>query len=447
MNFPKISVYLILLVGIILRLSLFAISPPNNSFDNHLEVIKIYANSNERPMPNDCWECYQPPIYYFIASKVLNISEKITNNNYLSWKIVQLINTILSILVLIIMYKIMTFLDLSIKSKMTYLSFLCLLPIDIFTSSMIGNDYLLTFSTVLTLYYYLKIKEYLKVQNTIPYLNLCLLSFFVIMGSNIKQHGLLLLLLPCFIVLYYIVKKSKREITVIITFIVVILILSFGEEYWKFYHTGKFLVSNQDFFDYAKNQIPGSINLVEFNTFRIVELFKNPFLSKETASSFFSELFARTFFDYEWRFLSPRITVGIFLGRFAFLIGLIWILFFGITTFIGIKRINVKQHLLNVRSLLFICLPILGILFFLVPLIQTLRYPYYSSMKSTFILPGIFVFIIAHSLFTKQIRFPTKLNGFIIFFNFLYSTFLIFTIGYYFDIVINHLSGPIWPIP
>jgi hypothetical protein len=63
-------------------------------------------------------------------------------------------------------------------------------------------------------------------------------------------------------------------------------LLSISDELWKFNQTGEFLVSNQHYFDYAKNQFPGSLDKVEFFSFRIFELYQEPFISERTSASF-----------------------------------------------------------------------------------------------------------------------------------------------------------------
>lgn len=446
--FKKNIILLVLLFGVIVRITLFLVSPPSNSFDDHMEVIKLYADTSERPMPFFCWECYQPPAYYVIAASIYNTANFASDNNYFAWKIVQLINPLLSILILLVFYKLLFLFKIPYIHKILYLSFISVLPIDVFTSSMIGNDYLLAFSTIACFYWYIKTIEYSNSHDSISIRFFILLSFFTILGGLTKQHGLLLVILPFSILFYFLIKKEKQAFTILLPIVSFIFLAFFMEEYWKYSHTGKFLASNQDFFDYAINQFPGSIDLVEFNTFRLISLFKSPFMTNETASSFFTELFARTFFDYEWRFSSPKIPINLFIGRFGYFLGIIWVLYFLTTTIIWIEKRNYKNmiHLIK-NKFKYIPLFILGISFFVVPLLQTIRYPYFSSMKSTFMLPGIIIMVLIHSLAIRKITFPPILNIVFVLLNLFYGLILIVSISYYLPIVMNHLSGPLWRIP
>jgi hypothetical protein len=412
-----------------------------------MEVINIYADSLERPKPFQCWECYQPPAYYILAASVYKslIIANISNDS--AWKIVQLINPILSILVLFIFYRILLNFNITNYRRALYLSFLAVLPRDIFTSTMIGNDYLLVFTSVAAVFYYLKTIDYSIKNNNISITYFSLLSFFVIIGSLTKQHGLLLLILPFSLLLYYIVKKKRKAYTFLLPLLIIIITISINEELWKYQQTGKFLVSNQDFFNYAENQFPGSINLVEFNTFRLKSIFENPFISSGSAASLPTELFARTFFDYEYRFLSPKIPVAIFIGRFGYSLGLVWILFFITTTIIWFRKNVRKLNVLTPKRLTFLVLTLLGFLFVMVPILQTIRYPYFSSMKSMFMLPGVILLILAHAFATREIKIPIRLNSIFVGLNLLYGIVLIISIAIFIGIVLNYLHGPLWQIP
>jgi hypothetical protein len=437
----------VLIIGALFRLSLFVVSPPSNSYDDHMEVIKLYAESGERPQPFRCWECYQPPAYYFIGAVVYKLSKSVSDNNLWVWKMVQLINPILSIFVLFLFYKLLLRYNLNDQRGVLYLSFLAVLPRDIFTSSMIGNDYLLVFATAAAIFYYLKILDSLGKNNKISFAAFGLHSFFVALGVLSKQHGLLLLILPFSIVLYSIINRRREVLTKLLPILILIILISFSEEYWKYDNTGKLLVSNQDFFNYAQGQFPGSVDLVEFQTFRIMSLFQTPFISDKTAASIFTELFARTFFDYENRFLSPKIPFANQIGRFAYALGAIWMLFFISTIFLAARKYCRKRHNLTYTHFGLIVLSILGFLFVIVPFIQTYRFPYFSSMKSMFMLPGILVLISVHAFATKKVNIPLKVSSILVGLNILYGLILIITISIVIGSILNHLNGPQWSFP
>ena len=244
-------------IGVILRLSLFYINPPNNSFDDHLEVINIYAKTLNIPSPSQCWECYQPPIYYVIGATILKLTVSIGLSSTVAWKFVQLFNPFLSILVLAFFYKLLLSYNISEIKRILYMSFIAVLPVDLFTASMIGNDYLIVFSAVASFYYYLKIIDNLNNKSKSFYKDFIVLSTFVLIGGLSKQHGLILLAFPSIIVLVLFSRKGKNMYYTLLTAYVLLLILSFSNELWKFEQTGKILISNQDFYDYAKDEEVG----------------------------------------------------------------------------------------------------------------------------------------------------------------------------------------------
>lgn len=430
------GILIFLCIGIALRFLTFYISPPSNSYDNHLEVIHTYFQEIERPLPFSCWECYQPPIYYSLSAFVYGSMQYLEISKDASWKIVQLINPILSILVLFLAFKILNLFGINKGLKILYLSFIVVLPRDIFTSVMIGNDYLLVFLSIASLYFYLR---YVLLGNKIH--DYVYMSFFVVLGGLTKQHGLLLLLFPG-IILIYNFKKSKKGFKISSIFIS-ILILLISEEAWKFYHTGVFMVSNQHYFDYAVNQFPGQLEKVEFISFRLLNLFKEPFISNMTAASFPTEIFARIFFDYEYRFFSPKIEAVNNFARLGYVLGIIWFLFFTITSWLRFKFIKIKKREVLTQLIPFL----LCFLFALVPVIQTVRYPYFSSMKAMFLLPGIVIFIINHANYIKEIKINSILITSLTVLNLAYGIIFICIINNYVEVSLDNLHGPMWPMP
>ena len=154
-NYNKIISF-IFIIGAALRVALYISSPPNNSYDDHLEVINIYSETFESPGAFDCWECYQPPAYYYLSSVVLRFSDAVGMSDYAQWKIVQFINPLFSILMFGFFALIFKELKVKKKSRLVVLSLLAVLPRDLYTSAMIGNDYLISFLCVLALLLFIK---------------------------------------------------------------------------------------------------------------------------------------------------------------------------------------------------------------------------------------------------------------------------------------------------
>lgn len=446
-NLYKYLIIAIICLGGILRLTVFWVSPVNNAYDDHLEVINIYSESFNRPAPFQCWECYQPPFYYYTAAAVYTITESVGVDKLTCWKMVQLINPILSIILLIVVYHILLLFRMPKLSILITLSFVAILPRDIFTSAMIGNDYMLVFFTILS--YYLFLKTLFALSNGyVVWFWFILLVLTATLGSITKQHGLLIHLFPFSIFLLLWKSIYRKKLLWAIPFLFFGIFLSISEEWWKFYQTGELLVSNQHYFNYAKNQFPGSIDKVEFFSFRIFELYQEPFISEKTSASFFTELFARTFYDYEWRFISPRIPWANKLGFMGYSLGLIWLFFFITIVFVRRRSITNSLHNNNWLTIVTKITPIiLAFFFMLVPFIQTLRYPYFSSMKAMFMLSGIILLLISLCSQIKQDSWIQKFGLFMFVMNISYGIILTVGIYFYLGISLNHLHGPLWIIP
>lgn len=436
----------ILIIGVVFRLTLFFISPPNNAYDDHLEVIKIYSETFNRPAPFKCWECYQPPAYYLISGTIYKSLLFFGTANGLAWKIVQLINPLLSIGVLILFLKILLTFKLSNWQRILYFSFVAVFPRDIFTAVMIGNDYLLIFCSVAAFYYYIKFIKSKPINEKSSKKYFLLLCFFAALASLTKQHGLLLLAFPGYIVFNTFIQRKLSSHKILLSIFSLTVIISLSDEIWKLNQTGEFLVSNQHYFDYAEGQFPGDIEQIEFDTFRVFKLYKEPFITENTAASFPTEIFARSFFDYEWRFLSPKFTSAHLVGKIGYSLGIIWVLYFLLSTIFGLKnQLNKKKT--DYFKLAYFVPVLIGIMFLIVPIIQTFRFPYFSSMKTMFILPGVIILLAMHSLLIKEIKFSSKGVITLSTLNLLYGILLVITIGVLLKESLAHLHGPLWNLP
>lgn len=426
---------IVIILGSLLRVTLGVFSPPNNTYDNHLEAISKYINNESRPKSHDCWQCYQPPLYYLLAKKVYVFSYGIFNNHYYSWKSVQFINIILSICNLFIISVILkTCLYRNKILVAVVVSFLSFYPRDIYASVMITNDYLLVFLSSLSVLFYIR---FFKNETKFNYLLLCI---FVLFCSFTKQHGLIMLGLPFFVAIKSFYRNVYKIYNYRFTFSIVTIMLSLLEEIRSYFNTGFIIVSNQNFFDYTNNQLPGIIDDVSFTSFYFRDLLTSPFLSNNTLFSFWTEIFARTWFDYEWRFISPEIPSVQFLSTPLYFIGLI------VTIFIFIGALRYVSDLMTLNKnyiiLVFICL-----CFITVPILQTYRFPYFSSMKSQFFLPGISIICMSVYYLILKINLNDKYLYFIISlflsFGFYHILFIIFN----FHISLQNLNGPLWQFP
>ena len=424
---------------------MWVINPSGNSYDNHIEPIFLYGENLERPETFECWQCYQPPAYYVIASAVYYVASNLSSDSTMIWKLVQLINPFMSIGILIFFFYFFNNLKLKHNQKLLLLSFVSFLPRELFTSSVISNDYLLVFASVFACFFFLKFTDS-QLDEKRSKINFLLMCIFVILGSLTKQHGMLLIGLPIYTLIHSVIFLKKAQLRFILPITIIVVLLSLSEEAFKYSKTGHLIVSNQDHYNYAENQFPGALKKVEFHTFRIFSLMNDPYLSEITAASFPTEIFARTFFDYEWRYLNPNNKYTLTLGKFGYFIGVIWLVYFSWLLVLMVKQITSFKDLFSANRSRYIALGLLSFCFLLVPVFQTIRYPYFSSMKSMFLLPGILIMVMVFSRILKDLKINRSFSYTVATFNAIYSIVLVITIFLILSDSLEILSGPIWPL-
>ncbi len=121
--------------AILLRISLCWYNPPKNSFDNHFTPIKIILETGNIPAKDDCWQCYQPPVYYYVSAIFSKAFIGIGINIINLPKILQFINCLYAILSIILIYLILNKLKLPDFSKILSFGIICFLPRHIYMSA------------------------------------------------------------------------------------------------------------------------------------------------------------------------------------------------------------------------------------------------------------------------------------------------------------------------
>jgi hypothetical protein len=65
----------VLLAGMALRVGLAVVMPADYAYDDHLAPILKIAHEGRLPRAEECWECYQPPAYYLVSAGVFRATE------------------------------------------------------------------------------------------------------------------------------------------------------------------------------------------------------------------------------------------------------------------------------------------------------------------------------------------------------------------------------------
>jgi hypothetical protein len=392
----------ILLAGAALRLAIWWVSPPVNAFDDHLEPIALYAKEWSRPAPDACWQCYQPPLYYAFSAGVLRLSHLLTGDFWTAWRSVQLASVVFSLLQLAIAWRILTLVGArGLAPRLCALAVLALLPRDIYTAVFVSNDAALGFAVSLAVLLYLEATQ--RGCDGRWALRLAALFAAACGAAWTKQSGLITAILPVAFAIWWECECSRRapeggvdrgRLVRVFAWLALGLAIVGADELYKFSATGQLLVSNQHFYDWPSVQKPGSVDATSFLDLRLIGLLRQPTFSNEMLDSFWTQLFARLWFDYEPKFLTDTGPVRA-VAIASYCLGLVALLVWALGLALAVRSWRAARERL---ILVAVQLAFLG-----VPLVQTLRFPYFSSMKATFFLPAVSVATIFVSLGFEEI--------------------------------------------
>jgi len=290
------------ILAILLRGSLCLLNPPENSFDDHYQPISLILQYGTIPAKNDCWECFQPPVFYAVSAKVGRLIFKMGANRQQVKKILQFICCFYSILNIGVIYLILNKLNLSDFSRIIAFGFVCFLPRDIYMAAMHSNDtmsYLFVSIFIYTLV--------LSVDNNFRIKNLILLAIIMTITLFIKYNTLVVIpiALSVFAVSLINLPKSKRNKR-IVAFCLTLLVpfLFFGT--YMFHNIKKYgsaLPGNYELFPNLIESQPRGYVRLNFLNFKPWESIETPILTPGKLSSFWTLIYSGMWFDTEPKFL------------------------------------------------------------------------------------------------------------------------------------------------
>ena len=140
LKFKFIAIFVILL-GITIRLIVYTYTAPMNSpFDipDHIRYVTIVAEEKRLPNRKECFECFQPPLYYVASAAVKNIVDSYDHN--LTNRILQQVQLLLSFASVV--FGIALIISLLGNSRVAYLAALtaALWPGFVISAPRIGNE-------------------------------------------------------------------------------------------------------------------------------------------------------------------------------------------------------------------------------------------------------------------------------------------------------------------
>lgn len=310
--------YAVLAIGFALRIALTVATPARLAYDDHFPPIEIIANEHRLPLPAECWECYQPPAYYMVAAAAFGLTESASKSagsteqiaGHRAKKSVQFLSTFSGCATLwlcLLVLRIPTRRPPMVEALA--LGCAALLPQHIYMSAMVTNDAFTYLVATLAVYTLLRASTRnwpfggCALSGAIAGLAI-LCKAYSIMTAVALVGALLLRRNPAAPE----PNRKKRNappaqrslFAPIVAFSVTCLAVGIWPSVRNLAHYNKLHVDNFDMFQTAmQSQFPGSRADIEFTTFRFPSLVKHPWVHITHVNSFWTELYARYWFDYE----------------------------------------------------------------------------------------------------------------------------------------------------
>jgi hypothetical protein len=451
---------LVLIAGCVLRAALALFLPGQFSYDDHVTPMRLWLDRGALPRAEDCWSCYQPPLYYAVSLPVYYVARDLAraagyppraidpvSSDALQWVSVLAGCATLYVSLLILR----RVLRLSEWQAALALSLIAFLPQHVYMSAIVTNDAWTYLVATLAIYSAVRSQQagwpLLGCLATGALAGACVLSkaYGVMTAAAI---GLTLVVAATVAWLGPRAASTPGEAArpagakapvkgsveppgprwrgnprlgvpaaaVIVPCVAVAIGMWPAVRNLQLY--GRPHVDNFDFFSGPMlSEPPGSVSAIDFASLRLVELLRHPWVHPRHLDSFWTEIYARAWFDYEgfsltlpmdpsyaarFRTMAPtdptRWTRGTWLSlmaaaaehpplrfapgaRIAYVAGLPLALGLIAGFVVALRRIGADfgATLLSIHALA--CAA--------VPIVQTLRLPVFSAMKPAFALGAI----------------------------------------------------------
>ena len=196
---------ILLLAGLLLRLAYLSYTDyetRSNDVYGHIDYIVYVASNMSFPTKDQCWECFQPPLYYLISGFYYKALMFLDVADRYFW--LQLLSLAFFMGFLIFAVKIFDYIFAEPRLKKLASIFLVFWPAGIIHSVRIGNDVLLYFLYTAGLFFLLR---WHKEDKKVDLLLSVLLGSFAVCT---KQNGFILLLLILIVFLLKLYRSKGR---------------------------------------------------------------------------------------------------------------------------------------------------------------------------------------------------------------------------------------------
>jgi len=334
------------------RIVLTAINKTAN--DDHIKPIMLWMDNGVYPQAKDCWECFQPPVYYGAVKTIAQLTSASTEDELRI--LFQWMNFAFGFVCLLLIFVFQFNSDLPFKWNMSLALFWGLNPKLIAISIQATNDIPVI---ALGMLFTLMLLKWIENKSK---LNFALLLLTVFLAAIIKGNGLVLFFILAAVLFVFFVIKQISFTTVSLKLILLLLLIPaiafLGGYYSKYKNHGNPFLTNlpaapaPNFFtpDTAQGFRKGVTTVWDsFFSFRIKSLVEQPYTINDLSenypqhrTSFFTQLygqFSNASFERAPPSWSVKDETAMDFMRANYLVQLPLLLLFLIGIFVALKQV------------------------------------------------------------------------------------------------------------
>ena len=288
-------------VAVASRVLLWWANPATNAFDDHYEPILLIMQTGTIPAKDACWQCYHPPVFYWISAAVGRAAMAFHVDFQQLLKILQFIPCLYGILTVGVVYLILRRLPLSEPARFLAFAVVCVLPRHVYMSAMHSNDTISYLFVALGVYLLL-----LALENGLPARLLVATSAVVAVAIFTKYTAFAIL--PTIVVVFALLLRGRplpsgRRIAIAAAMVLLVPLILLGAYMGSNQaRYGSPLPWNVDQLDPSRSQ-PRDEAPMNYFSFEPWETVGSPIIAPGRMHSFWTLLYTGMWFDNEPRFL------------------------------------------------------------------------------------------------------------------------------------------------
>ncbi len=289
------------ILGVVLRLMLFWINPPDNAFDNHYEPILWIMNKGTIPPKDALWQAYQPPVFYVISAGIGAMERGAGASPATVYKTLQFVACLYGILTLGLVALILKKVRLGDGARLVAFASVCLLPQHIYQGALHSNDTIAGLGVALCTWLMLVAHERgYPAGVTLALCAAATLTLFTKYTAFVVLPMLAALVLPA--LLRPAAEPPPRRLALRATLLAVPLLALAAYAAVNLGRYGQALPWNTAILDPSHSQphAPGGMSFVTFKPWTVIA---TPLLAPWNLDSFWTLIHGRMWFDLEPKFL------------------------------------------------------------------------------------------------------------------------------------------------